>query len=305
MNKRVINPETHLKGLINDGTEFYIGFGAKTLTESGRNHPDIKALLEGIKDAIVLSGKSGPLKDNVKGKYVRAKPNKKTSVWRHIEYFSHKYGKQISYDRLFEIWEKVLLHKYNLQLRIARTPQREIVFYFPEFIMKDDKELYLQVGAAMNMAYSLSNYYAMYDANFNPIIPITKYQDKSLLPAGILNKPLDIKVAEIEKRLESQANVESTGNSYRFAVLKEQAFTDITIGKGGFDEYLRFEYAKHDLLIFENLRTGNATYIFKLSSFDEERNLDKQNAMKDPAFIKRVIHENMDSWSKQIGYLFK
>jgi hypothetical protein len=109
----------------------------------------------------------------------------------------------------------------------------------------------------------------------------------------------------IEKVLNSEFNAESTGNSYRFAVLKENLPSDVTMGTGGFNEYLRFEFALNDLLIFENLKTGNATYIFKLSKFDFSKTLDKQSALHDPAFRKRIIHENMETWEAQVGKYFR
>lgn len=299
--KRIINPSKYLKGIVEEGTPYYIGFGAKDLTELGKTHPGIKDLISGAKPTVILTGKKGPLRENTGGKYVRKQPESKTSIWKHIEYYSTKWEKWIEYDREYNIWEKELLHKFNLELSLARTPQNEIIFVFPMFIMHDSEDHYLLAGAAMNMACALSNYHLMYDTGFEPIIPVTKYKDTSLLPAGAVDRPVTEKLETIEHNLQTNGEFASTGNSERFATLKEQGPGDVTIGHGGFDGYLAFEYPDKNLIIFENLKSGNATYIFKRSEFDMNKDLDKQAAMKDKAFVKRIVHENMSYWTTQVN----
>jgi len=301
--KRINNPAKYLKGIIPPGTQYFIGFGIKDLTGLGKSHPGIQELLMGRKPSIVLTGKKGVLRENTTGKYVRKKPEQKTSIWKHIEYYSTKWEKVISYDREFSIWEKELLYKFDLELSVVKTPQDELILIFPKFIMEDSPQHYLKAGAAMNLACALSNYHLMYNTEFEPIIPVTKFKDKSILPAGSASRPVAEKLEIIEQHLGTEGEYESTGNSYRFAVLKEQQPDDVTIGKGGFNEYLMFEYRNKDLLVFENLKSGNATYLFKLSTFNPNKELDKQTASKAPSFLKRIVHENIDSWSSKVeGY---
>ncbi|WP_126969332.1 hypothetical protein [Gynurincola endophyticus] len=302
--KRVNNPERYLKGIIEPNTKYYIGFGIKDLTDFGKTHPGVKDLIAGIKSSVVLTGKKGILRENTTGKLVRKRPERKISIWKHIEYYNSKWERWISYDREFSIWEKSLLHKFNLELSVAKTPQGEIILVFPMLIMQENDQHYLRAGAAMNLAYTLSNYYLMYNVEFEPIIPVTKFKDRSILPAGCSNKSISEKLETIQNRLQGTPEFESTGNSYRFAVLKEQQPNDVTIGTGGFHEYLMFEYKTKDLLIFENLKSGNATYLFRLSKFDSNKELDKQSASKDPSFIKRIVHENINRWSSQVGTYF-
>jgi hypothetical protein len=302
--KRINNPEKYIRGIVEPGRQYYIGFGINDLTDLGKAHPDIKALVEGSRSQVVLTGKKGALRQNTVGKYVRKKPESKTSVWRHIEYYSNKWEKIISYDREFFIWEKELLHKFDLELSVARTPQKEIVLVFPVFTMVENEAHYMRAGAAMNMACALSNYHLMYDLNFEPIIPVTKFKDKALLPAGMTGKSVKEKLQVILENLASEADFESSGNSYRFAILKELGPDDVTIGAGGFNEYLMFEFKKHNIVVLENLKSGNATYLFRLSDFNLDANLDKQNAAKNQAFLKRIVHENSTNWSSQLGRYF-
>lgn len=302
--KRINNPSKYLKGIVSPNTQYFIGFGVKDLTELGKSHPGIQELLAGDKSSIVLTGKRGVLRENTTGKYVRKKPEQKTSIWKHIEYYSFKWEKWISYDREFSIWEKELLHKFDLELSAVRTPQDELILVFPKFVMQDNAQHYLKAGAAMNLACSLSNYHLMYDTGYEPIIPVTKFKDKSILPAGSTGRPVAEKLEVIEQHLELDGEYESKGNSYRFAMLKEQQPDDVTIGMGGFNEYLMFEYRNRDLLVFENLKSGNATYLFKLSKFDSNKELDKQTATKEHSFLRRIVHENVDNWSFQVGKYF-
>lgn len=302
--KRINNPAKYLKGILSPGTKYFIGFGIKDLTTFGKSNPGIQDLIQGRKHSVILTGKKGVLRENTMGKYVRKKPEEKTSIWKHIEYYSSKWEKMIIYDREFNIWKKELLHKFDLELSLITTPQGETILTFPMLVMQDTAEHYLIAGAAMNLACALSNYHLMYDTGYEPIIPVTKFKDKSILPAGSADRPVAEKLETIEQHLANDGQYESSGNSYRFAVLKEQQPDDVTIGRGGFNEYLMFEYKNSDLLVFENLKSGNATYLFSLSRFDTNKELDKQTAAKDPSFLKRIVHENINNWSSQVERYF-
>ncbi len=143
-----------------------------------------------------------------------------------------------------------------------------------------------------------------YDLKFDPII-VTKYEDRKLLPSG-KNYTIKEKLEIIENRIsDEKARDKSIGNSYRFAMLKERVPTDVTMGIGGFNEYLMFEYIEENLMILENLNSGNATFIFTLNKFDKERPLNKQTASKDPSFLKRIVHDNIESWGTQLSQYFK
>jgi hypothetical protein len=242
--KRIINPSRYLKGIIAEGQYYYIGFGTNELTDLAKKNPDIINLLSGLKTTSIITSKKGALKENTVGKFVRKQPEIKTSVWKHIEYFNTRWDKWIEYDREFSIWDKEKLHQFNLELFCAKTPQGEIILHFPKFKMQNIETHYQKAGAAMNMSLLLSNYFLTYDSNLEPIIPVSKFRDRSILPSGVTGKNVNEKMKAIEIFLNTGKNVEATGNSYRFAVLKEQFPDDVTMGIGGFNEYLMFEYKK-------------------------------------------------------------
>lgn len=301
--KRILNPAKHLKNLVQDGKTFYIGFGIKNLTDIARSHPGIIDLIDNKQSSVIVTGKKGILKENTKGKVVRKQPESKETIWKHIHYYSKRFGKDIDYDREFHIWEKELLHKYNLALESAITPQGETILHFPAFIMDDNKETYLKAGAAMNMAIALGSYFLPYDHKFEPLVPVTKIDNKRILPPG--NYTVSEKLEMIKKDLINTGDgAVSEGNSYRFALLNEKEPSDVTMGLGGFNEYLMFEYANNDLMVLENLKTGNATFLFSLSKFHKREDLNKQTAITDPAFLKRIIHHNLDDWSRQFASYF-
>jgi hypothetical protein len=301
---RVNNPSKHLHGIIENGQKYYIGFGQKELTELGKKNNDIQELITNKRTRIIVKGRTGVLKENTLGKYIRKQPERKTSVWKHIEYYSTKHEKQIAYDREFNIWEKELLHKFDLELSKHITPQGETIFCFPLFKKEDTDIHYLKAGAAMNMAILLGKYFMFYTENLEPIIPVTKVKDSSILPAGQYGSVRE-KLEVIAENLKlANGAKDNTGNSYRFALLKDHNPDEVTIGLGGFNEYLMFEYEKDDLIILENLRSGNASYIFRLSKFDKNKELDKQNAKEDPSFIERIIHNNMEEWERKMGKFF-
>jgi hypothetical protein len=302
--KRILNSSKHLKNIVPDGKVFYIGFGIKNLTELGKNHPGVRDLINQSKSSIVVTGKKGPLKENTHGKIVRKQPEHKETIWKHIHYYSNRFGRDIDYDRQFHIWEKETLHKYNLTLELALTPQGETILHFPAFIMKDDDNLYMKAGAAMNMAIALGSYFLPYNSKFEPFEPITKFVDKKMLPSGDYSVKEKLEIIQRDLILNRNEGPSSEGNSYRFALLNEKNPTDVTMGLGGFNEYLMFEYANDNLIVFENLKTGNATFLFSRSNFSKRDDLNKQTAITNPAFLKRIIHHNLDDWSRQFGSYF-
>lgn len=153
----------------------------------------------------------------------------------------------------------------------------------------------------MNIAIVLGGYFEIYNSVFEPIVPITATLGRKILEKGAGNV-LD-KLREIKENLNVDSD-NNSGNSYRFAVLKEHNITDVYNGIGGFNEYFQFEFADDNILILENLRAGNATFIFKLSEFNPQVTLDKQNVRKEKGFLERVVHTNLENWrSKLLRYL--
>lgn len=301
--KRVINPSSHLHGIVPIGKTFYIGFGIKNLTDLGNEHQGLAQLISGMQSTLIVSGKKGVLKDNTHGKLVRKQPENKESIWKHIHYYSKRFEKDIDYDREFHVWEKEILHKYNLALEAAKTPQGEMILHFPAFKMEDDENTFSKAGAAMNIAIALGSYFMVYDNNFEPIVPVTKFESRKLLASG--NLTIIEKLELIKTELAEHGNLPtSEGNSYRFALLKERKPVEVTMGIGGFNEYLMFEYPEQDLMILENLKTGNATFLFTLSKFNKNKELNKQNAPGDSSFLKRIIHNNLEDWDRQFSSFF-
>ncbi|NEU10097.1 hypothetical protein GZH53_17365 [Flavihumibacter sp. R14] len=299
-----MNPSKYLKEIVPIGATFYIGFGIKNLTDIAKKDSDITDLVAQRKSSVIVTGKKGVLKENTKGKLVRKQPERKEDIWKHIHYYSKRFEKDIDYDREFHIWEREVLHKYNLALEIAVTPQGETILHFPAFKMADDDATYMKAGAAMNLAIALGSYFLPYNHKFEPFIPVTKLESRRILPPG--NFTVYEKLEIIKKDLITNGDgILSEGNSYRFALLNEKKPSDVTMGVGGFNEYLMFEYFPDDLMVLENLKTGNATFLFTLSHFNKKADLNKQTAMTDPSFLKRIIHHNLEDWSRQFGSYFK
>ncbi|RYX81035.1 hypothetical protein EON73_05045, partial [bacterium] len=216
---RVNNSAKYLKGIVQNGKTFYIGFGSKTLTDAGKAYKDLTDLINGKKTSIIVTGKKGIFKENTSGKYVRKQPERKKTIVRHINYFSNRFQKEIDYDREFNIWDKEILHKYNLTLEVAKTPQGETIFHFPALKLKDNVDVFLRAGVAMNMSIILSSYFMIYDNVFEPIIPVTKTDQKKILASG--NVSVTEKLDIIKDDIDRQGTDEiSEGNSYRFASLK-------------------------------------------------------------------------------------
>lgn len=300
---RVINALSHLERILKNGDEFIIGFGSKSLTTVGLLYSGLIELIDGNISDLLVQGKKGPLKENVHGKFVRKQPEIKKVINRHIEY-TRKNGGKISYDRDFEVWERQMLHKYNLKLKRGTSPQGEIILYFDPLVFDSTNESYLNMAkSAMNICIILGGYFQLYDYKLEPIVKVTATLDKKILSKG--TGSVNSKLEELKKEFFGEnSKLDNSGNSYRFSVLQEFKVTDIYDGEGGFNEYFHFEFADDNIVLLENLRSGNASYIFDLKKYDINFALDKSNAIRHPAFLKRIIHYNLDNWrSVLMSYL--
>lgn len=302
---RVINALPHLEGVLRNGDKFKIGFGVKSLSTEGIHYRDLNELIKGNINELLVRGKKGPLKENIQGKFVRKQPEYKKVINKHIEY-TRKDGVFIQYDRDFEVWEKELLHKFGLKLKRGTSPQEETILYFDEMVFdsKDHMLLY-RAKSAMNICIILGGYFQIYDHKLEPIMKITATLDRKILLKGTGN--VKSKLEDLKKEFFTEnSKLDNSGNSYRFSVLQEFNVTDIYNGEGGFNEYFHFEFSEDNIVILENLRSGNATYIFDLKKYDKNFALDKTSAKKHPAFLTRLIHHNLDNWrSVLLSYLKK
>lgn len=295
---RILNSKSHLENLLKEGDKYYIGFGVKNLTNEGVLYRDLSELIKGTVNDLVVMGRKGPLKENIDGKWGRSQPERKTTKKVHIDYVN-KYGTRVQYDRIYEVWEKEIIHKYRLSLHRVKSPQDEIILNFLLLEYKNEGSHFLLAKAAMNIAIYLGGYFQIYNTLFEPIIPITATLGRKILEKGTGN--VKDKLQDIKDRINSSNNEEgNAGNSYRFAVLNEHNITDVYDGIGGFNEYFQFEFANDNILILENLRAGNATFIFKLSEFNPQITLDKQNVRVERGFLERVVHTNLDNWQNNL-----
>jgi hypothetical protein len=302
---RIINAKPHLENLLKEEDQYYVGFGVRNLTTDGIHYRDLQELIKGNIEELTVMGSKSPLKENVHGKWIRKEPEEKESVITHIDYVN-KHGTRVKYDRTYSRWIKVILHKYKLALRKVVTPQNEVILHFPMFLFKNENEHYLYAKAAINISLYLGGYYQIYDKNFEPVVPLTAALQRKILDKGS-GRSVEEKLEVLRELVfnDSDKNDENSGNSYRFAVLKEFKITDVYSGIGGFNEYFQFEFADDDILIFENLRVGNATYICKLPTFNALAGLDKQNIKTQEGFITWVRHTNLEKWRSELEKFLK
>ena len=292
------NPNIYTDPLLNEGDEFIIGFGIKSLTTTGTMYDDLSKLIRGEIDELLVRGRKPILRENTQGKFKRTDPPIKVEELKHISYYTKK-GNYISYDRIFEIWKKELVHKFNLKLHRSVSPQGEVIIHFEKlrYHSNNDQQM-LMVKAQMNIAQALGGVFSIYDTDLELIVPVSETLDRDMFikAEGIIKEKIEI----IREYLANQNNKDSEANSYRFSVLNEFNITDVKNAKGGFNDYFIFFFADDNIVIMEHLRDKNATFIFDLSKFDIDEIIDKRSAPNNPAFIARIIHHNLESWREDL-----
>ena len=292
---RVVNPKSHLVPLLRDGDPYFIGFGSKKLTTEGINYRDLTELIKGNIIELEIRGVAGPLAENIKGRRVRKQPERKIIEEKHIKY-TRKDGTRVEYKRLFNIWEKEQMPGARLKLTRSISPLGEIILHFRELKFDGGQLDYYKEKLAMNICNQLAGYYELYHPSFEPIVKITATLEGKVLSRGVGS--VRAKLEDLRERLTS-GDVDSA-SSYRFASLQNFKITDVYDGEGGFSEYFQFEFKDDNIVVLENLKDKNASYIFKLSDFERMPNFDKSTARNHPAFLERLVHHDVLSWEGQL-----
>ena len=84
--------------------------------------------------------------------------------------------------------------------------------------------------------------------------------------------------------------------NYKPLFVKE--YTDIGVGKEGFNGYFAFQYKNSPYVIMEKFKSGNATYVFEASKWEELTKFTKTEVMENKLYISRIFHNG--NWKENI-----
>lgn len=294
---RVLNIEKELLELVNVGETFRIG------VYFDQNLVDRVDLAKYGIDTTFTEGLSQvpkPLKAttkaNVKGKYVRKQPEEKTEIEKHIAYTRRKDGVKVEYNRVYNIYKKVLLHQFNAPITFEKDEDGTELLLSPLLLFNRTVEENEKCKHVINVFLEVFQDYDLFREDLNPFFKFEKDFDKEILPSGTLSEARTVN--DLVSLVERHAGTEEAQFfSGRLDVFKE--FNAIVkAGSKGINGYLTFEFEGKNIIVAESIRKNNATYVFNKLGYKEEVMYDKQDVRKNKRSIKILNH--LDNWEQNI-----
>ncbi len=294
---RIQNANKYLPFFLQEDDSFYVGL----LYEDFINSPDLKKydISAEFSDNLSVTplGKGPTTRANVNGKFVRKQPEEKTIKTVHIAY-RRKDGTKVEFNRNFNVFVKILQHKYNIALnyKVNKHGQRVVVsdmLHFdnlPETIQKNTH--------IINVFCEISNDFEIFNSELEPAIHFNKKFEDDILPHGSLSDNVTFKeLTEFAGRYTKNKD-EQKAFQKRLHILKE--FEPDIKGKGpnNFFGYIVFGFTDIDIVILETMYSDNATYIFRASDYENNVIKDKQSVLQSHSMLERFYHH--DNWENKI-----
>lgn len=235
-------------------------------------------------------------KANSYGKYGRKQPEEFEEIIRKIDYVRKKDKVRIKYNRTYRIYKKVLLHQFKAKLHFVTNKHGEQLVVSKK--LEFDETNSIESTHTANMFCEIFNDFEVYDKDLNPAIHFNTKFDNLILPSGTLDENNFEELIEINKRFTKDEDKQKAFQK-RLQILK--SYNPDIRGKGpaGFLGYLVFGFSDIDIVILENMYSGNATYVFTTKNFESNIINDKQTVLNQKLHEKRFFHDN--NWEKQIS----
>lgn len=294
--KRIRGIDKHLQFYLTENSDYYLGllfedYLKSTLLDKYRLPKEFPE-----NSSVVPLPKGSVTRANQKGKFVRKQPEEKEIVSRHIDYIRKSDGYRVEYDRTYNIYKKVLLHKFNTGLYF-------IVNEHDQKLVASEKLNYSQNYSLKgthiaNIFNEIFNDFEVFDKDLNPAIHFNTRFEEIILPSGSLKNDDNFNdLIEIGGRFAKNED-EHKAYQKRLQILKEYNPDIRGKGSNGFYGYIVFGFSDLDIVILETMYAGNATYVFSTKNFENNIIKDKQTVLNNKLHEDRFFHH--DNWELKL-----
>lgn len=294
---RIKNANKYLPFLLKEDEYFYVGL----LFEDFIKSTDLKKynLTDKFNDnsRFIPPAKGSTTRNNINGKYVRKQPEEKTTKRVHLNY-NRKDGTHVEFDRNYNVYVKVLQHKYNIGINYKVNKHGQKVVVSDKLTYNNKIENIQKNTHVINVFCEISNDFEIFNIDYEPAIHFNKKFEEDILPQGSLeNHNVFEELTEFAGRY-TKNNDEKRAFQKRLHILKE--FQPDIRGKGpnNFFGYIVFGFSDLGIAVLETMYSDNATYIFKMSDYETNAIQDKQTVLQNKAMLKRIYH--YDDWEMRI-----
>lgn len=293
---RIQNANKYLPFFLHENEEFHVGL----LFEDFVKSPDFKKYNLTDRFAsninIIPTANGATTRNNINGKYVRKEPEEKTTKRVHIKY-KRKDGTPVEFNRDFNVYVKILQHKYNTPLYYKTNKHGQQVVVSEKLVYDDNPENIQKNTHITNIFCEICNDFEIFNSELEPAIHFNKKFEEDLLPKGILSDDTSKELTEFAGRY-TKNKEETMAFQKRLLILKEYEPDIRGKGPSNFFGYIVFGFTDLGIVVLETMYSDNATYIFNASDYEKNAIKDKQTVLTNKIMLRRFYH--YDNWERQI-----
>lgn len=292
---RVVNAQNVLFDLVPYGESFRVGlaFNDELINNTDLNKfglsKDFKA------DEPQLPKPAGARsRVNRRGLWVRQQPEEKEEIKRHIKYKT-KDGTTVEYDRIFNIYKKVLLDKLGIELTFVQHEEVGPLIVSPVLVNDEEEKNHRLNAHVINLFLEIFKDFEILRENYEYYFKAEEEFPHVILPEGSLSDPrifnefVDV-VTEHNKASERDPFIR------RLDVFKE--FKATLKSSKGLNGYAVIEFEGKNIVAVESLKQGHATYLFNKKDYEETIVNDKQQVIRNELMLKRFYHTS--GWERNV-----
>ena len=254
---------------------------------------------EDIKVGITILPKvKGPISDyNANGKYIVHEDKPKETVY-HTILHRDWHGNYGFADMPYERYPRTFIPAPNIELTIIEIEGK---LFISTIGLDNNEQNAEQIKHCINLFLELFGICELYDKSLTPIVknvPL-KRVNWQILPEG--EYPWQ-HIAKLAGGIGSLRDNQGKLERYRIESILSYKPDEMYYGTGGFYGYLVFIFKKKNLVIMENIKYGNATYVFE-GNWKKFSQMTKAEIIQEKLMKDRLRHNKY--WKYQLGKVIK
>ena len=240
--------------------------------------------------------KGATSRSNKNGKFIRKEPNEWTVKTTHISY-RNKRGKLIEYDRHFNVYVKVLKHKFEIELSCVTNIHGQKMLISPLLVFEDTDVSNIKNTHVINLYLEIFGEFEIYTTSLEPALAFTNKYDFEVLPKGTMDNEDIVYLTEGARRF-IRKEEEIKAYQKRLQVLNEYSPQIVGKGSQGFWGYIVFGFEENNIVLLESMYNQNATYVFDMNIFESIISKNKQDVLTNKLAKYRFMHNK--NWETKI-----
>lgn len=300
LTKKCIRNTNTLRGLIKEGNKFTIGVRGLDRFSNVLRRVGFTDFKNG--HSILPSFDFGPVSlFNAEGKFIKHKDRPMETAYRTIEWrWKEWHGPydRIERSRLVDVpykrYPRTFIEPPSIEFTIVQTDDMGKILVGPtlDYVVANEQE----IVHAINLFLEIFGECQFFTEELDEInkLPVKKLNWK-ILPPGERPWP------QLKKEVQVIINEAPKGNrviiEYRLETINKYKPNFAAVGEGGFRGYIVLGFDNKNLYVFENVRYGNAMYLFD-RNWRELSKKTKAEILNKQLQLDRIIHK--EGWDSKI-----